>query len=240
MKKELEFTIDRINQSKLYTHPYCYLEINEIFSKDFYHDLILHKPRCTKYFRPLSKMYSDRYILELGYGENTNRILANVDLGDNKKNRFWKEFQKTFIENKELSYCFIDKYKGFLNTERAKMGKINCRLSKDLKGYSIGVHRDKRDKVLSALFYIPDESKEDRNINWGTQILVPKQSMKHTDKHHPYNDDGTHNLFDLYKTITYEPNKMFSWCITENSYHGVPPIIYEGVRDSIAFFVKSK
>jgi hypothetical protein len=96
--------------------------------------------------------------------------------------------------------------------------------------------------MVSCLFYLPDEDNLSPEIeeDWGTQILVPKVEMKHTDKHHPYNKDGSHDLFNVYKTVTFEPNKMFSWCITYNSYHGVSPISQEGERDSIAFFMKSQ
>lgn len=238
MKKELQYTINKIEESLLRTEPYAYLEIENIFSDSFYADLIKHKPKKIDAYRPLSKMYSDRYVMELGYGENTNRGIAKINLKDNSN--FWKEFQNTFIKNKDLANCFIEKYKDFLDTERAKKGMINCRLSCDFKGYSIGVHRDKRDKVLSVLFYIPDSYQPDRANNWGTQILIPKKNMVHSDKHHPYNDDGTHNLFDLHKTVEYAPNKLFSWCVGEKSYHGVAPTIFDGKRESIAFFIKQK
>lgn len=240
MKKELEYTINKINETTLFEDPYPFLEVNSIFSDGFYKDILKYKPNNKKHYRPLSKMYSDRFVLELGYGENINNSISKLNFDDQKQTAFWSEFQKTFIENKALSECLIGKYKKYIDSERSKTGKINCRLSKDLKGYSIGVHRDKKDKLFSCLFYLASESYPDREINWGTQILTPSQLMNHTDKHHPYNSDGTHNLFDLYKVITYEPNKMFSWCITESSYHGVPPITHKGERDSIAFFMKSK
>lgn len=240
MKQELNYTIKKIEESTLNTFPYCYLEIDNIFSNGFYQDLISCKPQDFKSYRPLSKMYSDRYVMELGYGENANKKLASVYLSDSRKQLFWREFQKTFIENKDLAHSFIEKYKNFLNVDRAKKGKINCRLSCDLKGYSIGVHRDKRDKVLSVLFYIPDSYQDDRANNWGTQILTPRGKIVHTDSHHPYNVDGTHDTFDLYKTVQYGPNKLFSWCVGERSYHGVAPTVFEGKRESIAFFIKQK
>lgn len=240
MKKELEYTINKINLAKLFEDPYPFLEVNNIFSDNFYKDIIKYKPSDKKYYKPLSKMYSDRFILELGYGENVNNSISKLNFDNQKQTIFWSEFQNIFIEDKSLSECLVNKYSDYINKERSKKGKINCRLSKDLKGYSIGVHRDKKDKLFSCLFYLSDEHTPDKKVNWGTQILVPNQTMEHTDKHHPYNNDGSHDLFDLYKTVTYEPNKMFSWCITENSYHGVPPIIHKGERDSIAFFMKSK
>lgn len=240
MRKELDYTINKINEANLFEDPYPFLEVNNIFSVDFYKDILKNKPKNKNYYKPLSKMYNDRFILELGYGENVNNSINKLNFNNQKQTSFWSEFQKVFIEDRSFSECLVKKYKNHIDIERSKKGKINCRLSKDLKGYSIGVHRDKRDKLFSCLFYLADETSNDKKVNWGTQILVPKSQMHHTDKHHPYNNDGSHDLFDLYKIITYEPNKMFSWCITDKSYHGVPPITYKGVRDSIAYFMKSK
>jgi hypothetical protein len=240
VKEELQYTIDKINKAKLYENPYPFLEIKGIFSEGFYQDIIKNKPKEIKYFRPLSKMYSDRHILELGYGENVNNSMAVIPFENVKQKKFWKEFQEIFIKDNTLAVCYIEKYKSHLDKSRTMSGKINCRLSKDYKGYSIGVHRDKKDKLLSALFYLADCDMPDRQENWGTQILMPKKDIKHTDQHHTYNEDGSHDLFKVYKTVTFEPNKMFSWCVTEQSYHGVVPTVFDGVRDSMAFFIKSK
>ena len=240
MKEHLEYTIKMIDEAVLQTEPYPFLEIEDIFDNSFYADMIRYKPQGLKHFRPLSKMYSDRYVLELGYGENVEKNMRTVNFSDLSQKTFWKEFQNTFIKNRDLAEAFVRKYKDYLDTNRTDRGKINCRISRDLKGYSIGVHRDKRDKVFSALFYIPDTPMEDRKVNWGTQILVPNRQMVHTDSHHAYKPDGTHDSFDLYKAVTFEPNKMFSWCVTKDSYHGVAPTVFDGYRDSIAFFMKQK
>ena len=55
-----------------------------------------------------------------------------------------------------------------------------------------------------------------------------------------YNKDGSHNDFDLYDWVECKPNSMFSWVVTQQSYHGVPPIAIDGIRDTIAFFGKAK
>ena len=43
-----------------------------------YKDILKNKPKDEKYYKPLSKMYSDRFILELGYGENINNSIIKT------------------------------------------------------------------------------------------------------------------------------------------------------------------
>tara|TARA_Y100001937_G_scaffold116531_1_gene168593 strand:- start:51 stop:779 length:729 start_codon:yes stop_codon:yes gene_type:complete len=242
MKAELEYTINKVIDTDLLEDPYPYMEIKGIFSDDFYSEMISNKPKGVKHFSPLSKIYDDRFVLELAYGENVNKEVARIPFEDPKQKSFWEEFQNLFVKDRSFANCIFDKYSKYVNKARAARSRVNCRLSKDLKGYSIGVHRDKKDKVVSCLFYLPDNGELSPEVeeDWGTQILTPKKEMNHTDDHHKYNNDGSHDLFNVFKTVTFEPNKMFSWCVTYNSYHGVSPISHDGERDSIAFFMKSK
>lgn len=240
MKEQVEYVINKIENSKLETYPYPYLEIENIFQEDFYSEILKNIPQNRGLYKQLSKKYHNRYVLELGFGENINAAIPNLKLDNQTQNVFWKEFQKHFILNNGLSACVKQKYRDYIDERRAQVGKINCRLSRDEDGYSIGVHRDRKDKLFSVLFYLPEKDEEHLRINCGTEILIPKGSFEHDDKHYDYNPDGSHDLFDIYRTVEFLPNKMFSWCVVQNSYHGVSPIKIDGYRDSLAYFLKSK
>jgi len=244
MEETLDYVIKKIEDTKLKqagNTPYWYMVVENIFPEDYYEEMIANTPTGIKNYRPLSNMYNDRFKYELGYGENCNKPLATLSGLDSEKIEFWKNFQQTFVVNKKLANTFLSKYSKYIHKPSLGMVGTNCRLSKDIKGYSIGVHTDRRNKILSALFYTPNKTDENILEEWGTQILTTKDSnFPHTtEKHHAYNADGSHDYFDIYKWVECKPNSMFSWVVTQQSYHGVPPINIEGERDSIAFFIKA-
>lgn len=241
MKEVLEYIVDKVNNTpvmKVPDIPYYYLYNENVWPPDFYDEILKNIPDKS-FYRPLSKMYSNRFIYELAYGENVSNPLANFSgLGDDKRS-FWKEFQIHFILNPLLANTYLEKYKDHIHWDTmGKMG-LNCRLSKDMKEYSIGVHSDRRNKVFSTLFYLPPKNiTQDLAEHWGTDIMKPKVELVHDARHHAYNKDGSHDLFELYKTVPAHPGAMFSWCVTQQSYHGVNSLTIEGERDSIAFFGK--
>lgn len=244
MEEILKHVIDKIKQTELIQAgdtPFWYMAIENIFPDDYYQEILENTPKGTAFYRPLSQMYNDRFKYELGYGENCNRPLANLSGMSGNQRVFWESFQDTFVVKKDLANAFLSKYNKYLHSPSLGLIGTNCRLSKDVKGYSIGVHTDRRDKILSALFYTPNRTDDAITKEWGTQVLTTKDSsFPHTtEKHHAYNSDGTHDLFNIHDWVECKPNSMFSWVVTQQSYHGVPPINIEGERDSIAFFVKA-
>lgn len=244
MKDTLKYLIEKINNSELKKVeglPYWYLEIENIWPDDFYQQILNNIPQDKSIYRPLSSKYKDRFKYELGYGENCDKPLAKLENMSGEQKSFWKSFQQHFVVDNQFTESVLNKYKEYIHWDSLHDYKQNCRLSKDLKGYSIGVHSDRRNKVFSALFYTPKNYNESMKYEWGTQILKPKKNnhQHNSEIHSAYNTDGTHNEFELYKWIECKPNSFFSWVVTQQSYHGVPPIKIEGVRDSIAFFVKA-
>ena len=244
MEEILNYVVKKIEDAELKEvegKPMWYLAIENIFPDDYYQEILKYTPKDLKMYHPLSEQYTDRFKYELAYGENCNESLATLNEMSGDMYDFWKDFQATFVEKDDLLNSFLQKYKEYIPKFDANIG-INCRLSKDLKGYSIGVHTDRRNKIISALFYTPNRTDKAISKEWGTQVLTPKSDyFPHTtEKHHAYNKDGSHNDFDLYDWVECKPNSMFSWVVTQQSYHGVPPIAIDGIRDTIAFFGKAK
>ena len=243
MEEILEYVIKKIDNAEMKEvkgKPMWYLAIEDIFPEDYYQKILKYTPKDLKMYHKLSEQYTDRFKYELGYGENCNKSLADLGEMNDDMRKFWKDFQTTFVARDDLLNCYLKKYKEYIpHFNKAEVG-INCRLSKDLKGYSIGVHTDRRNKVISALFYTPNRTDDAILKEWGTQVLISKSdNFPHTtEKHHAYNDDGSHSDFEVYDWIECKPNSMFSWVVTQQSYHGVPPITIDGIRDTIAFFGK--
>ena len=244
MKKVLDFVISRIEDAKLQQVldlPYYYLDIDGIWPSDFYEELIQRTPDSLKGYSPLSAKYNNRFRYELGHGENVAFSLSDLSLFTNKQDRkFWSEFQKMFIVNKDFPLAIMEKYGDKLFYNPKDPWEVNCRMCKDMTGYSIGVHSDRRDKLFSTIFYTPKKFDVSKRKDWGTQILVAKKGKENINSeiHHAYNEDGSSNDFELHKWVECRPNAMFSWSISTVSFHGVPPVKALGYRDTIQYFAK--
>lgn len=228
MKVALNHVVESIKNAKLNTEPFPYLYIENVFPEDFYKKLVENVPdKSAKGFRKLSSTYNNRFVMDLYKGENGGESIKSFD-------GFWNYFQKYFIKQPDVVNAFLDKYRQYLGPFEMKDTFVNARITKDMKGYSIGPHRDRKNKMFSVIFYLPEEYDEALAKDWGTGLYVPKnKDMIHTDKHYKFDD------FDLFKTAECKPNTLFSWCVIEDSYHGVTPTTIAGERTTIGYFLKA-
>jgi hypothetical protein len=85
-------------------------------------------------------------------------------------------------------------------------------------GYYIGPHPDTKDRIVTAIFYLPEEGAPE---NLGTKFYRPKDPAYDSVKHGDFND------FNLVSTAPYRPNSAVLFLRTDKSYHGVEPISEE-------------
>jgi hypothetical protein len=90
-------------------------------------------------------------------------------------------------------------------------------VTKDFGGYQIGPHTDHPDRVLTLMYYLPEN---DSTIDSGTSLFLPKVDG--------FQCSGTiwHDFdhFDEVKRIPFKPNTLFGFVKTDSSFHGVYPI----------------
>jgi hypothetical protein len=81
----------------------------------------------------------------------------------------------------------------------------------------LGPHTDAPHKLLSLLFYCPDD---DRQKHLGTSVYLPIDPDFRCagGPHYP------HDRFTKVVTMEYRPNALFAFFKTDNSFHGVEPI----------------
>jgi hypothetical protein len=95
--------------------------------------------------------------------------------------------------------------------------RSDLRFVRDRRGYAIPPHTDKTKKVVSLLFYLPeDESMKD----YGTGIYVPKENGFSC-------PEGKHHSFDGFTEVwraPFVPNSCFGFARSDVSFHGVHEI----------------
>jgi hypothetical protein len=209
--------LKKFAETKVELSPYPHLVIDNIFPDDFYE--LLLKNNIDK-----SEMINLRESNRVGPGYSGARYVLNLDddLPMLTKNRmFWQNVYKY------LNFYFKDMLLHKFNQNRQNIYS-DALYTKDYQTYSLNPHTDFPAKLLTCLIYLPvDNSMSD----YGTSIYIPK------DKNFKCLGGPQHKVknFDLHKTISFTPNKMFCFLKTDNSFHGVEPIDKDVERTLLIF-----
>jgi hypothetical protein len=211
-------------------YPFEHLYVEGVFPKDYYRELLDHLPANKDYtqIEKLGKVskghYLERFVFPL--------LPQNVESLPEKKKRFWQNFIKTFI-NKEFQKAALFL---FSETIEERFGSAipsnefqwTVDLVRDTSNYSIGPHTDSPGKVISFLFYLPED---DTYAELGTSLFAPKDPAyaDPVGKHHSFEP------FNLITTMPFLPNTMFAFARTDTSWHGVLPIKEKVERNSLSF-----
>jgi hypothetical protein len=100
------------------------------------------------------------------------------------------------------------------------------RWTRDRTGYHLDPHTDHPDKVWTALFYMPQESD-----GYGTSLYLPKDRRLRSDGQQKHPRDQ----FDLIYTFPFQANCMLAMTRTDDSWHGVEPLVIDKPRDILFY-----
>ena len=215
MKVAFEYVIKKIIDALIIKEPYPHILISEIFPDEFYSVLLEQIPKVSAY-TPKTK-----------YGKTMT--LENFDILDEEKKKFWKEVYG-FLRSDKFASILLKKF------NISKNGVSDLFLHKDLENFEFRPHRDTHSKLVTYLFYLPEDSSLSQ---LGTHMLVPKKGVviKKTTEHQDW------ELFETVKMSEYVPNSFFAFAPHENSFHAVKIDFPEDSvkkRDTIRGFVFNK
>lgn len=223
--------IYRILNSQINIYPFPHLYVENVFSNDFYLQLRKNWPNSNNFVsladtgRVSSGDYKERHIVRFTKPE--------IEKLDGDKSRFWGDMADWFL-GKHFMSALIEKFRPHIESRfETNADQLSCQpdalIVRDHSRYEIGPHTDLPHRLLSLLFYCPDDSSRS---HLGTSIYMPKD-RKFTCQ------GGPHYEFDLFNrvaTMGYKPNSLFAFLRTDNSFHGVEPIAEDQVeRDLILY-----
>lgn len=229
----LKHILNKLDECKIYSKPFPYLEIDNILPTDFYNiisnelnnfDILknggMNLVSGGSKYRNTTECKSTDKIERACLPENLN-LLKNI-----------------FMENNEIIY---DKICSILQPNR-KTTKLERYLyfsySKDEKGYFIGPHPDSDGNIYSCLLYLPLSN---NNKHIGTELYSTKckefnvESDKCIKKYKLIDEINPDNkYFKVEKKIEYVKNKLIIFPPSNNTWHGVRKI--DVSRNTIQFF----
>ncbi len=223
-----------IGNAHIREFPFPHFLAEEVFPKDFYIELLKNLP-AREIYKPITE--SGRIII--GEVNRQTRPSDNRLLIDLKKESivnfpaaiqpFWTDVI-AFLNSGELLNYLLQKFEPSLRERFPHLDKVGFRpdtqLIRDSSGYEISPHTDQPRKIAVLLFYFP--SKPD-NVHLGTSIYMPKD-YNFTCEGGPHHD---RELFDQIFTAPYMPNSALGFFKTNNSFHGVEPVIGEKIERNL-------
>ncbi|MDP1682152.1 MAG: hypothetical protein Q8L39_10325 [Burkholderiales bacterium] len=229
-----QYVIYRVLNAPLNEYPYPHLYIENIFPFDFYQLLRENWPVANNFVslantgRVSSGDYKERHVIRFTPSE--------IEKLQNGRQAFWKEMATWFL-GKNFMVSLIDKFRPQIES-RLGMSidhfsfQPDSLIVRDHSRYEIGPHTDLPHRLLSLLFYCPQDSSR---AHLGTTIYTPidKSFTCVGGPHYPF------EMFEKVVTMEYKPNSLFAFLRTNNSFHGVEPIIEDEVeRDLILYNIR--
>lgn len=205
----VEHVVYNLRNTKVNTYPFPHFYCEDVFPWDFYGEL-----------RDALDTLPEGSFAPLGYEHRMAMDAEKLPMMQQFSNRYFGSSIIQLFGSK----LFFDRYP---NHSRPTFAQ-EFRFIRDEEGYSIGPHTDTPRKVLSLLFYLPDDF---NNRDCGTGIYVP-------DDHEKTCAGGPHHSFEGFSEVwraPFVPNSCFGFWKTPNSWHAVEKISRKIRRDVLLF-----
>jgi hypothetical protein len=210
--------------------PFPHIYVENVFPDDFYRRLREHLPPKKNFttLKALKRVSGDypetRFVLPL-----EPDLIAGID---EPFRSFWHD-TAAWLLGGQFAALVLSKFGTYLDERfgdaRDKEFMNEAMLVQDYSTYSLAPHTDTPAKVLSFLFYLPEDA---ALAHLGTSIYLPKD-RRHvsdgTDHHRP-------EFFDRLVTMPFVPNALFAFLKTPNAFHGVEPVVERDVRRDLLLY----
>lgn len=199
----------QLRNATVKTWPFPHFFVEDVFPRHFYDDLLHTLPTLDDYSTKTTKFHGRQFA-----DPTQNPLLTFMQSPEFMRHvaSIFKPWLKTRYPNNDLD-VFTD-----------------LRLVRDGQHYQIGPHTDARWKLVSLLFYLPEDYALE---SLGTSIYTPKDPTFRCPggPHHKF------ELFDRIYTCPFTPNSCFGFWKTDNSFHGVEPITIPCTRNVLLYNV---
>ena len=210
--------LNSIKNAGLKKDPFPHFESCPVFPGPYYKELLVNLPDDDAYTPAgetglvTSSAYKERGIISL---EGPN--LANLP---DAIRPFW-----IMLSRKLLARAFMEQlvepFDRDIKMRFAEKTSLsiwpNAYLCRDWPGYSLGPHTDSYQKVVSLIFYLPENTK---SPELGTSLYIPRDRDFKCEGGPHYNFAD----FTRVKTLPYIPNTVFGFVKSTQSFHGVEPL----------------
>jgi hypothetical protein len=216
----------RIAAAPVLPEPFAHCVIDQVFPEEFYESIIDYWPQEASW-RPLSE--SGR--VSAGDYQQRQVVLMNREgyaRLDPERRAFWEQDVGAWLLGEAFRSACLRK---FDKTGESSAG--DALIVSDRTMYAIGPHTDAPHRLVSLLFYLPEDATFSR---FGTSLYTPldPQFRCAGGPHHPF------KRFRRVKTVEFVPNRLVLFPKTDRCFHGVERIDLPGIdRRLLIYNVRS-
>lgn len=214
-----EHVIYQIANAPIRLYPYPHIYVESVFPADFYAALRRNWPSAAHLVtlestgRVPKDAYPERFIMPVT-ADAVQRLPGAA-------RPFWTDVAAWMLEER-FATAVMQKFEASMH-RRFGAGFDQVSFSpeilvvRDHTNYELGPHTDAPSKLISLLFYCPDDASMK---HLGTSIYVPVDPAFRCKggPHYP------HDRFTKVASMEYRPNTLFAFFKTDDSFHGVDPI----------------
>lgn len=204
----------------------CYKIANAQVSKWPFPHFYIEEPFPADFYRQLRSILPPKDAYKTGASNYNGRVFADPTATGELNFLLSEEFLQANV------MAFFPAFKHrFPNLQFEP--DMDLRLILDSQNYAIGPHTDAPWKVLSLLFYLPEDYALEK---LGTSIYIPKDRSFRC-------PGGPHHKFEAFTKIAtapFRPNSLLGFFKTDYSFHGVEPITIPCRRDVLLWNLYDK
>jgi len=216
--------LERIAAAPVTREPFAHCIVDQVFPADFYEEIIDHWPE-EESWAPLGE--SGR-VSQDAYAERMVVLMDPAGFArlDEPRRAFWRDRVGAWLLGRTLREHLLRKFAAdlegteFAATADATAG--DALIVSDRTHYAIGPHTDAQHRVVSALFYLPEDATFRR---FGTSFYQPLDAAFRCrgGPHHPF------KLFRRAATVDFVPNRLVLFPKTDRCFHGVERVDLPGI-----------
>jgi len=224
INNSLNITTRNIEQKIVTNDPFSHFYINNVFPEELFESIHDNWPEINLFEN--GKQLGINIEAERFYFKLSKENIKNLS---GEKRFFWEKIEK-WLTCDELVIALLNKYKKdidflqknniedyYRNNLKTKV-TFNTSLVMDMGGYELKPHADDPRVILNLLFYLPYD---ELGKELGTSIYTSKDR----DLSKKYENQEVARFprewFNLVKTFPYQPNSLFSFVRSNESFHGV-------------------
>ena len=244
---------NKIDNSDIFiSEPFCIFEINDVFNKEFYDELVLNFPKQDDFkdsFDIGNKLFLNNYNINFFKFINKNLIYENFYKFLNSPEFLKKIFilirpellkinQRQNINNVFLtqlkSKYLIKIIKLILGIFKIKVIKLGFEFSLIKEDCYIPLHTDKSNKLVSLMVYLPNNNDLKHKEEWGTCFYKLKKGndKKFEQWESEFMDEKNSSLLmkniDKFFQSKFTQNKLVGFIKTSKSFHNTEKINKKG------------
>lgn len=223
--------LERLARAPVLAEPFAHCIVDDVFPADFYEAVIDYWPEQSSW-RPLgesgrvsSGTYGERFIVPM--------TAAGYERLAVEQRTFWENGVAPWLLDVRLRAALLNKFAAQL--EQSGFGAAvddtmaDALIVSDRTNYAIGPHTDAPHRVVSLLFYLPEDATFRR---FGTSLYRPLDpNFKcRGGPHHPF------RLFHREKTVEFVPNRLLVFPKSERCFHGVERVDLAGIERRLLIY----